>query len=378
LGIHYLDNSATTSVCRRASQRMKDYMDSCFGNPSSLHGLGIDAQVRYEDCVRTIAGEFGCDEREIYLTSCGTESNNTAVFGAVGALRRRGNRIVTTAVEHHSVLLPMQELEKRGFDVVYLSPDKDGKFTDEAIAGAVTPDTILVSMMAVNNETGAVLPVSRLRAAVRAAGSEALIHCDAVQALGKIDISPDRLGADLVSVSAHKIHGPKGIGALYIRRGCRIVPLMFGGGQGRGMRPGTESTLLAEGFAGAVEALPDKKSALERAAALRGRLISGLKELSGVTVNSPEDALPYVVNFSVGGVRSETMLHFLEQRQVYVSSGSACAKGEQSHVLSAYGLSRGLSDSAIRASFSYDSTEEDVDALLDGVKAGLLTLKRRK
>ncbi len=376
--IHYLDNSATTPLCQEAIFRMTEYMQTDFGNPSSLHTLGINASVKLEKCRRTIADKLGCDKDELYFTSCGSEGNNLAVFGAVKAKRRDGNRIVTTATEHPSVANCMKQLENEGFEVIYLTPDSDGKISEEKIFAAVTKGTILVSIMAVNNETGAKMPIESIKRAVTAAGSDALIHIDGVQAFGKIDLSPLKNHADLITVSAHKIHGPKGIGALYIRKGVRILPLILGGGQEKGIRSGTESTLLAEGFAGAVSALPSYKASYAHAEKLNRYLRARLSEIDGVTVNSTEDALPYVLNFSCEGIRSETMLHHLERSEVYVSSGSACAKGERSYVLKAMGLSDRIIDSAIRVSLSRFSTEDDIDALIAGIKDGINKLIRSK
>lgn len=376
--IHYLDNTATTPLCQEAIFRMTEYMKSDFGNPSSLHLLGINASVKLEKCRGEIADKLGCDKNEIYFTSCGSESNNTAIFGAVKAKRRDGNRIVTTATEHHSVLNCMEQLEKDGFEVIYLTPDEKGKISEEKIFSAVTKETILVSIMAVNNETGAVNPVECIKRAVKNAGSQALIHIDGVQAFGKTDLSPLKNGADLITVSAHKIHGPKGIGALYIKKGVRILPLILGGGQEKGLRSGTESTLLIEGFAGAASALPNQKKAAEQVAELNRYLREKLSEIDGVTVNSPDDGLPYILNFSCEGIRSETMLHHLERSGVFVSSGSACAKGEKSHVLRSMGLSDKRIDSALRVSFSRFSTKDDIDALVSGIKDGFNKLTRSK
>ncbi len=375
---HYLDNSATTPLCEEAKKRITEYMQTDFGNPSSLHLLGINAQIKLDTCRSTVAEKLGCDKKEIYFTSCGSESNNTAIFGAAEAKKRDGKHIVTTAIEHPSVLECMKRLEADGYEVTYLLPDSDGAVPIDSIAKAVRPDTILVSIMAVNNETGAVMPIQSVKRAIKSGGSNALLHIDAVQAFGKIEISAEKLGADLISISAHKIHGPKGIGALYIRRGVRILPLIVGGGQERGLRSGTESTLLCEGFAAAVAALPPVKTAAERMLALNRMLRNVLGGLDGIRINSPETALPYILNLSCDGIRSETMLHHLEQSGVYVSSGSACAKGEKSHVLKAQGLDSRVIDSAIRVSMSRFTNESDIAALVDGITDGMKKLTRSK
>ena len=376
--IHYLDNSATTPLCNEAISRMTEYMNSGFGNPSSLHLLGIEAEIKLQKCREQIADRLYCDKGELYFTSCGSESNNLAIFGAARAKRRDGKRIVTTAVEHPSVMRCMDELEGDGFEIIRLSPDESGNIPVSALESAVTADTILVSMMAVNNETGALLPINEIKKAVRLSGSSALVHIDAVQAFGKLDINPQKLGADLVSISAHKIHGPKGIGALYVKKGVRILPLIHGGGQEKGLRSGTESTILCEGFAAAVKALPQTRVSAEKTEALNNLLRTELEKIEGIRINSPENALPYILSFSVEGIRSETMLHHLENLGVFVSSGSACAKGERSHVLKAMGLTDSLIDSAIRVSISRFTSEDDLLALINGIKDGINKLVRRK
>lgn len=378
MAIHYLDNSATTPLCDDAKRAISAYMEECFGNPSSMHLLGAQALVKLDNARSAIARAVGCQPKEIYFTSCGSEANNTAIFGAAHAKKREGNHLVTTAIEHPSVLKCFEQLEKEGFSVTYLKPDSSGHISEQAIRDAVRQDTILVSMMYVNNETGSVLPVSAIKPALKAVGSNALVHIDCVQAFGKLPVRPEALGADLVTLSGHKVHAPKGIGALYVSQKARILPLIYGGGQEKGLRSGTESTLLIEGFAAAVNAMPPVKEQTEGMRALWSDARDRLRAIDGVVINSPDDALPYVLNFSVEGIRSEVMMHHLEAHEVYVSSGSACAKGGVSHVLAAQGISRSLADSAIRASFSRFTTEDDIDALVDAVAQGVRLLKRRK
>ena len=375
--MHYLDNSATTPLCEEARAALTAAMDA-FGNPSSLHALGAQALAAVDEARGTVAAALGCEARELIFTSGGSEANNTALFGVARAKARQGRHIVTSAIEHPSVLNAVAELEKEGFSVTRVVPDAEGRVSARAVADALRPDTVLVSLMAVNNETGVLQPVSEVKAALRAAGSRALFHVDGVQAFGKLPLRPSQIGADLISISGHKIHAPKGIGALYISRDVHIRPLIHGGGQEFGLRSGTESTLLIAAFAAAVKALPDRQAALERVRALREDAVARLCAIPGVTLNSPADALPYLFNFSVEGVRSETLLHFLESRGVYVSSGSACAKGRASHVLAAQGLARARIDSALRVSFSRFSTSEDVDALVAAVAEGAANLKRKK
>ena len=373
---HYLDNSATTPVLREAAEAASRLMLDCFGNPSSLHTRGFLAKKELDAARAVIAARLGAQPEEIVFTSGGTEANNLALFGAASARKRLGQKVVTTAVEHDSVLRVMAGLE--GLAVEYLRPGPDGRVSEEALAQAIDGETILVSVMLANNETGALQPVEAAARAIRRKKAPALLHTDCVQAFCKLDFTPRRLGADLCTVSGHKVHGPKGVGALYIRKGVRILPQLLGGGQERGLRSGTESLPLIGAFAKAVEHAPKPGEAWEHAAALNRRLRQALGGVPQAAVNSPEEALPYILNFSVLGVRAETMLHFLADRGVYVSSGSACGKAKPSHVLAAMGLPKERVGSALRASFSRFSTEADVDALAEGIKAGLAALAKER
>ena len=369
--VHYLDNSATTPVLPEAAQAAVELMTEEYGNPSSLHTKGFAARQRVEAARAAVAARLGARPEELTFTSGGTEANNLALFGAAQARKRMGRKIVTTAAEHDSVLNPCRELEKQGFQVVYLKPDGTGLLPEEALFDAIDGDTILVSVMLVNNETGAVFPVEAAARAIRRKKAPALLHTDCVQAFGKLDFTPQKLGADLVTISGHKVHAPKGIGALYVKKGTRLLPHVFGGGQERGLRPGTESTPLMAAFGRAVELLPKAGEALAAVRDLNARLRKGLAQLEGVTVHSPEDGLPYVLSFSAGRVRAETMLHFLAERGVFVSAGSACGRAKPSHVLEAMGLPRDQVASALRVSFSRFSAQEDVEALLQGLREGL-------
>ena len=373
---HYLDNSATTPVLPSAAQKAIAVMTEEYGNPSSLHSRGFRARQELEAARAVIAARLGAKAEEIVFTSGGTEANNLAIFGAVEAKKRRGNRIVTTAMEHDSVLNPMKELEKQGFEVIYLKPDSAGNLPERYLMEAIDEKTILVSIMLVNNETGAILPVQAAANAIRRKESPALLHTDCVQAFGKLDFTPQKLGADLVTVSAHKLHGPKGVGALYGKKGVRILPRTFGGGQEKNLRSGTESVPLICAFAEAVKELSKPSETLPHIEKLNSLLRQGLSVLPGVELNSPEDASPYILNFSAGTVRAETMLHFLSERGIYVSAGSACGRARPSHVLEAMGLPRERISSSIRVSFSRFNTEEDVSALLDALQEGLNTLAR--
>lgn len=373
----YFDNSATTRVCDEAAAKAAEMMTKNYGNPSSLHAMGFRAEQELRAAREAVADQLSAKPEEIYFTSGGTESNNIALFGTAHARKKRGNRIVTTQVEHPSVLNAVKRLEQEGFEVVRLKPDRQGKIAPEAVREAVTPETILVSMMAVNNEVGSILPVEAAADAIEEKQAPALLHIDAVQAFGKLPLRVHRLRADLMSVSAHKIHGPKGVGALFVRRGAHIEPLTYGGGQEKDMRPGTESMPLIAAFGAAVQALPDAEAELTVMRKLNESLRSELAKLPGITVNSPEDALPYILNFSANGVRAETMLHFLSERGIYVSSGSACSKGRASHVLTAMDLPRERIASALRLSFCRFNTEEEMQKFAAALSDGLTAITKR-
>lgn len=375
---HYLDNSATTPVLPQAAQKALELMTENFGNPSSLHKRGFAAKQELEAARAAVAEQLSAKAEEIVFTSGGTEANNLAIFGAATALQRRGKKIVTTQIEHDSVLGTMQALERQGFTVVTLAPNADGTITKEQLEEAIDEQTILVSLMRVNNETGAILPVEQAARIIKRKKSPALLHTDAVQAFGKLDCNVQKLGVDLLTVSGHKVHAPKGVGALFIRKGVRILPILHGGGQERGLRSGTESVPLIGAFGVAAGALPKPAEQLPQIERLNRLLREKLAEIDGVTINSPaigEGYLPYVINFSVGRVRAETMLHFLSERGISVSSGSACGKAKPSHVLAAMGLPEERIASSIRASFSRFTTEEDILALAEGVAEGLQEIR---
>lgn len=370
----YFDNSSTTKVCPEAAQKATELMLTCYGNPSSLHTLGFQAEQALSAARHSVAAFLGVKDEELYFTSGGTEGNNLAVFGAAYARRKMGNHIVTTAIEHPSVHNAMQQLEKEGFSVTYLQPDETGFITEEQIAQAITSQTILVSIMAVNNEVGSILPVESVARAIKAAKAPALLHVDAVQAFGKLPLRPSRIGIDLMTVSAHKIHGPKGIGALFVRKGVHILPRTLGGGQEKNLRPGTESMPLIGAFGAAVDALPDVQAQHEKIAVLHAQLTEGLRAMEGVEINSPEQALPYILNFSAGKVRAETMLHYLSSKEIYVSSGSACSKGKQSPVLTAMKLPRPRIESSLRISLCRWNTAEEAAQFLAVLQTGLQEL----
>lgn len=373
--IAYLDNSATTPVCPQAAEKAMEMMTVCYGNPSSLHSLGAAAERELNAARQKVARLVGCRPEELIFTSGGTEANNLAVFGGTAAKRRAGRHIVTTAVEHASVAASVTELERQGCEVTRLIPGPEG-LTAEQVAAACRPDTVLVSIMMVNNETGARFPIERIVPSVRRAAPGALIHCDAVQAAGKLPLNAARLGVDMMTVSSHKIHGPKGAGALFLRKGARILPRSYGGSQENGLRPGTEAVPLLAAFGAAAEALPSFAEQEALFAALRRRLLDGLAGREGIVVNSPADGVPYIFNLSVPGVRSETMMHFLADRGVYVSSGSACSKGKKSPVLTALGFSAPRIDSALRLSFTHTTVPEEIDQFLAALGEAAASLVR--
>lgn len=362
----YLDSAATTKPCAETVEAVAAAMRDSFGNASSLHGMGIRSEKIIASAKKTLLSKLG--EGDIIFTSGATESSNTAIRGALETYRRAGNRIVTTAIEHPSVANVMTSLEERGFEVVRLAPKDHPDFV-QALADAVDEHTVLISCMAVNNETGYAVDVKRLYRLVKKKNPRTIVHIDAVQGFLKVPLE-----GDLISISGHKIHASKGIGALYIKKGVRIAPLLLGGGQQKNLRSGTEPVELIAGLDAAVRAYHGTE---EHFSALKKRLLEGLSGLEGITINSGDDCLPNIVNFSVDGVRSEIMLHSLEEREIYVSSGSACSRGKTSGVLAAFGVADKLADSAVRVSMCADTTEADIDTLVDGIKAGIQRFRRK-
>ena len=373
---HYLDNSATTAASKAAADKAYQIMTEVYGNPSSLHSKGMQAENELKKAKKSVAARMRVGEGEIFFTSGGTEANNLALFGAAYAYARERKKIVISAVEHSSVTEAAKRLEAEGFETVVVAPRSDGKIHPEDVAAETDGNTSLVSVMLVNNETGAIMPVSDIFAAVKEKNVKTLCHTDAVQAFGKLEIKAAALGADLISVSGHKVHAPKGVGALYVKRGVRLIPRQRGGEQEKRIRPGTENLPAIAAFGVACGEF-DIQKGLARAEELNKYAKERLSAIEGVVLNSPVDALPYVLNFSAGRVRSETMLHFLEEREIYVSSGSACAKGKPSHVLSALGLPKERADSALRVSFCKYNTKSDIDALCEGIELGLKVLAHR-
>lgn len=372
----YLDNSATTALCKEAKEKMLEAIENNWGNPSSLHEKGIEADMLLLSARRAVAKALSAEEKEIVFTSGGTEGNNLAVFGSAYANKRKGNRVITSAVEHPSVKKAFERLQEEGFDVVYIGTDSFGHLDMNELENAVDEKTVLVSIMAVNNEVGAIEPIEEISKIVKRKNSPALIHVDAVQAFGKIPLTPKKWGIDLMTVSSHKIHGPKGVGALFIKKGTKIRSVAVGGGQENDIRPGTEPMPAIAGFLGATQALDVKKS-LSEVTALRDNFVSKLKEIEGVSINSPDNALPYIVNLSLEGLRSETVLNFLSDMGIYISSGSACAKGHKSYVLTAMGLPDKTIDSSLRVSLSRFTSEAELDYFIDGIKKAMKVIMKR-
>lgn len=368
----YLDNAATTQPCEPAVSAAFLSMVENYGNPSSLHKKGIDAEKAITEARKAIASALVCAPECVYFTSGATESNNTAIFGIAQNYGKRRKKIVTTSIEHPSVSQPLKFLEENGFEIVRISPQRNGQIDYQSIIEAVDENTCMVSCMMVNNETGYILPIKRAFTAIKRNFPECVTHCDAVQAFMKIPIKSTELYADLISVSAHKVHGIKGCGALMIKRGIRVAPLLLGGGQEKGIRSGTESVPLISAFGAAVRALqPGLQQALKNAEELSAYIRKEALKIPGISINSDiENSSPYIINLSVEGIRSEIMLHFLEEKGIYVSSGSACSKGAKSSVLKEFGISDKIADSALRISVSRETIWSDIDDLINGIIDG--------
>ena len=367
----YFDNSATTKPCGKAIEYINEALTNNWANPSSLYDLGMNAEILVSKARQAIAKVISAREDEIIFTSSGTEANNTAVMAA---LYRKGigKRIITTEIEHPSVLETVKRLEDEGFEVIRLKAQSDGTVSLSQLESCLDSKTVLVSIMMVNNEIGTIQPIKEAAKLIRKLSPRAYFHCDAVQAFGKVSINVKDLDVDMLTASAHKIHGPKGVGFLYCKKGVAIKPFITGGGQEKGLRSGTESVPLIAGFLGAVESLPDLKKQQAQLREIKEYAISKFSECEKIIINSPCQSVPFILNISVMGYRSETLLHFLESKQIYVSSGSACSKGEQSYVLSALGLDKKRTDSALRLSFSRYTEKEEIDlclsALVEAVK----------
>ena len=360
----YLDNAATTRVCPEAARAALEVMTEGFGNPSSGHAAGRAAAARLAEDRAVVAQRLGCAAEELYFTSCGTEGDNWSIRAAMEFNKRRGRHIVVSAIEHSAVLEPVRALAAQGCEVTYLKPDKSGRIRCEDLQAALRPDTALVSLMLVNNELGTLQPVRQAAEAIRRSGCPALLHTDAVQAFLKVPFTPAELGADLLTVSGHKIRAPKGIGVQYVRRGLEPSPLLLGGGQEQGRRPGTEPTAQIAALAAACRAWDDSFPA--HLSALKQYALETLAAVPGLEVVSAGDA-PHICAVSLPGYPSEMLVRDLSDQGVSVSSGSACHKGKPSHVFAAQGLPKRTLMGVLRISFSPEYTRADVDALRDGL-----------
>lgn len=373
----YLDNAATTRVCPEAADIAYKTMLETYGNPSSTHTKGREAKAVLDNARKQLAAALDCAPGEVYFTSCGSEGDNWAIINGAESMRRKGLHIISSEVEHDAVRKSMDELKRRGFEVTMLKPESDGSISPEAVSAALRPDTVLVSLMMVNNETGAVTDIAAVAKALKKAKSIALLHTDAVQGFMKVPFSAKRLGADMITVSGHKIHAPKGIGALYIKTGVKIKPYIIGGAQESGLRAGTEAMPQIAAFGKACElAKASMNDATERMAQLRqyaaGRIVAEMPE--AVIIGG---GAPHILSVSLPGWRSEVLMNFLEARSVFVSRSSACKKGGRSHVLEAMGLPAEVIDGAVRISLSRYTTKDELDELCSALKDAHDTLAHR-
>ena len=377
----YLDNSATTSCSKAATEKMVELLTQDYGNPSSMHIKGVIAEKYITEAKKKIAKTIKVEEKELIFTSGGTESNNLAIIGSAIANKRAGMHVITTSIEHASVSSPFAWLSENGFEVTYLGVDKYGQVSLDELKNAIRPDTILVSIMQVNNEIGALQPIEEAAKVIKAANPKTLFHVDAIQSYGKMAIFPKRWNVDMLSVSGHKIHGPKGSGFLFVKDKTKIKPLIYGGGQQKGMRSGTENVPAIAGLAVAAEEmyanLEENRIHLFE---LRDYFIAEVEKLDGVTVNGKKDhdSAPHIVSVSIEGVRAEVILHTLEDRGVYVSAGSACASNKPaiSSTLQSIGLKKELLDSTVRFSFSIHTTKEELDYALGVMREVIPMLQR--
>jgi len=368
----YLDNSATTKPYECVRKAVDEVLDMQFGNPSTLYSLGLSAEKIVRSSREQIAKKIGATSEEIFFTSCGTESDNTAIFGAYKARCKQGKRIITTAVEHPAVLRCFEELKRCGADVVLVPVNPDGTLNMEEFKKALSPDTILVSVMHVNNESGAIFPIEEIAKLLDTLPKRPIFHCDCVQSFGKLDINVKKIGVDMISISGHKVHAPKGIGALYIKKGLHIPSFILGGGQESGFRSGTENMAGIAGFGAAVEKMDVSKAAKNMQEVKEYLKEKLLDNIENVKINTPSYSVPSVLNVSFVGCRAEVLLHTLEQDEIFVSTGSACSsKSKGSHVLRAMNLKPEEIEGAIRFSFSEDNTKDQMDFVLEKIKAAV-------
>ncbi len=373
----YLDNSATTKPCPEAVEAMTKALTENWGNPSALYDFGIDTAHSLRAARHQVAAAMGAEPDRVFFTSGGTEADNWAVFGTVKRLGKRGKHIITTAIEHHAILNCMKELEAQGYDVTYLQPDSLGRVTLEALKAALRKDTILVSVMMVNNEVGSVMPIAQMAKLTHKLCPDAIFHTDAVQGFLKVPFAAKQLGADLISVSSHKVHGPKGCGTLYISPRLKsFPPLLLGGGQEGGLRSGTEGTPAIFGFAAACGAAAATfREDVQKEKALIEALVKKLGTLEGVSVNGAHEA-PHILSIAIPGVPTQNTINILQDHGICVSAGSACAKGHRSHVLTAMNIAPGAIDASFRISLCRDTTPEELDALFTVIREEILPRAR--
>ena len=379
--MYYLDNSATTRPYPEVVETVSHSLYEGFGNPSSLHSLGFASEQALRQARKTIAATLGAKEKEITFTSGGTEANNIAILGYLRRNRRKGNHVMVSAVEHASVLNIFRRLEEEGYRVSYIPVSREGSLDYAFVERELCEETALVSVMQVNNEVGSRFDIPRIRRILEEKKSGAVLHSDCVQAYGKVPFSVKELGADLVTVSAHKVHGPKGVGALYVREGLLMEPVLFGGGQENGLRNGTENLSGIAGFAKAAElTMRDLPEKIERMREIQRYFIEELRKIKRVEINTPPDnCAPHIVNASFLGIRSEILLHTLEQKEVYVSSGSACASNDKKHkkVLEVMGHDRERADSSVRFSFSTETTMQEIREAAIIIREAVEDLQRK-
>ena len=364
-----MDNAATTRVLPQAAQAAVEVMTEGYGNPSSRYPLGAAAARRLKEDRDKVARALGCRGEEVYFTSCGSEGDNWAIAAAAELGRRKGKHIITTAIEHAAVLEPVKALAAQGWEVTYLQPDRQGNISLDDLKAALRPDTVLVSMMLVNNEVGTVLPVAEAARAVKASGAPALFHCDGVQGFLKLPFTPKELGVDLLTVSGHKVGAPKGVGALYVKNGVKLPPLIRGGGQESGLRSGTEATAQIAAFAAACEAgLAAREGHIAAMAELKAYALDRVRAAVPEIQVIGGGQAPHILCLTLPGYKSEVVVRVLGDMGICVSAGSACHRGKPSHVFAAMGLEKPLRDGAFRVSFSPENTRADIDALAEGLK----------
>ena len=369
----YLDNSATTKPCKDAVEAMTSALTEGWANPSALYDFGIEASRQLRVARNSVAAAMGAEPDRIFFTSGGTEADNWAVFGTAKRFGKKNKHIITTAIEHHAILNAMKELEAQGFEVTYLQPDQLGRITLDALKATLRKDTFLVSIMMVNNEVGSVMPIAQMAKLTHRLAPDAIFHTDAVQGFMKVPFMAKSLGADLITVSSHKVHGPKGAGALYISPRLRsFPPLIHGGGQENGFRSGTEAMPAIMGFAAACAALaPHYKEHIQKEKALLERCIAAIGKIPGVVINGAHEA-PHILNLSIPGVPTQNTINILQERGICVSAGSACAKGHRSHTLTAMKLSPENMDASFRISLCKDTTEAELDTLVTAIREDIV------